>query len=241
MLIVRTALLLVFLVSSMGMGKSVASENDDTQAGSFVLRGEGSVKAAPDILELYAVIEFLASPGQDPWGRFETAVEDLYVRVSGHGVQRSDFAVFYIEAGTREHVAEKENGKVGIFGAVSIKVPVSEENGALVDAIQRGTDVRVEELHYRRSDEKELVEQARRLAIQNALKQAESVTKSSDLVVGRVLRIGPEPVLPEPMVRMPGLSLNVALGGGVDSVPLEAGELEFVERVEVVVELLPAP
>lgn len=215
------------------------SEIATETASVYVVRGEGSVKVVPDVIRLFVTIEFEALSGEDPWGHFKSIVEDVYKLASEHGVKRSDFEVFWIEAESRLNRNKLDGKSFNMFGALTIDTSVSGRNGLLADSIPRMTDAKVESVEYLSRDEQGLRKLARTRAIISALGQANTVANAAGMKVGDVLRIGPEPLVPEPMLKRQGFSTNVNDMMG-RSVPLEPGEIEFKEVVELKLELLPA-
>jgi uncharacterized protein YggE len=104
--------------------------------------------------------------------------------------------------------------------------------------MQRNTNVHIYYFEYSSSRYTELIDLARAAAVADAMEQIASTAAASKIKVGDVLEIGWD-LDPSQGFRSETAEMVITASKTVHRVPLEVGEIDIKEEIEVMVELLP--
>lgn len=191
------------------------------------IEGKGLVSEQPDQFQIEVEIEISSGNSNDGWKMLRSSIEDLYERVRQEGVEREQFSVRLLGL-------EEKQQRFDANAWVTVTVPVGPGNEELLDAIQRGGVARVVDFGYGHSKASALRDQARVMAVDDAMKQLAKLAESSGGKIGKVLSIGD-------LGRQRDSAAYMREPEGTverRAVPLSIGVMRFNEKIRVEAEFI---
>jgi len=200
----------------------------------ITVTGEGSVTAAPDMAIInFGVLKNAPTARQaldDANKALSEAIADLKAKgVEARDLQTSGFSVSpQFDYSGKNGAAPKLTG-YQVSNTLTVRVrDISALGKVLDDAVTNGINSGGS-LSFTNSKLKDLVAEARKAAVGDAITKAKALTEAAGVSTGDILSIAEDAPMPPPvpMVRM-AMAKEAA-----DSVPVEAGESEYHARVTV--------
>ena len=200
----------------------------------ITVTGEGSVTAAPDMAIInFGVLKNAPTARQaldDANKALSEAIADLKAKgVEARDLQTSGFSVSpQFDYSGKNGAAPKLTG-YQVSNMLTVRVrDISALGKVLDDAVTNGINSGGS-LSFTNSKLKDLVAEARKAAVGDAIAKAKALTEAAGVSTGDILSIAEDAPMPPPvpMVRM-AMAKEAA-----DSVPVEAGESEYHARVTV--------
>ncbi|MCD2175920.1 SIMPL domain-containing protein [Rhizobium sp. C4] len=200
----------------------------------ITVTGEGSVSAAPDMAIInFGVLKSAATARQaldDANKALAEAIADLKAKgIEARDLQTSGFSVSpQFDYSAKNGTAPKLTG-YQVSNMLTVRVrDIASLGKVLDDAVTNGINSGGS-LSFGNSKQKDLVADARKAAVADAITKAKALTEAAGVSTGDILNIAEETSMapPVPMVRM------AMAKEATDSVPVEAGESDYHARVTV--------
>ena len=200
----------------------------------ITVTGEGTVSAAPDMAIInFGVLKSAPTARQaldDANKALSEALADLKAKgIEPRDLQTSGFSVSpQFDYSAKNGTAPKLTG-YQVSNMLTVRVrDISALGKVLDDAVTNGINSGGS-LSFGNSKQKDLVAEARKAAVADALVKAKALTEAAGVSTGDILSIAEESQMPPavPMVRM-AMAKEAS-----DSVSVEAGESEYHARVTV--------
>lgn len=205
------------------------------ETGRITVTGEGSVSAAPDMAIInFGVLKTAPTARQaldDANKALSAAIADLKAKgIEARDLQTSGFSVSpQFDYSGKNGTAPKLTG-YQVSNMLTVRVRDMTSLGKVLDdAITSGINSGGS-LSFGNSKRKDLVAEARKAAVADAVTKAKALTEAAGVSTGDVLSIAEDTQMmppPAPMARM------AMTKEATDSVPVEAGESEYHARVTV--------
>ena len=208
---------------------------------SISVSGEGRVSAAPDMGHIQLGVRRQAATAAGAVAAANQAAAAVLAAVMKKGIEERDVQTTRIGLNpVWEHKANQPP-KVTGYEAVNdlaIRVRVLDSMGPLLDALVKEGANTVQGISFAIDDAAEMRSEARLAAIQDARAKAATLAEGAGVVLGPVRMIseggGGRP--PQPMMR----AMNMAMDEFAESsVPIAAGEMEILVRVQAVWDVAP--
>ncbi len=201
----------------------------------ITVTGEGTVSAAPDMAIIHVGVLKTAATARQALDDANKALSDTLTGLKTKGIdardlQTSGFSVTpQFDYSGKNGTAPKLTG-YQVSNMLTIRVrdigglgKVLDE--AVTDGINSGGS-----LSFGNSNEKELVAEARKAAVADAITKAKALTEAAGVSTGDVISISEDPQF---MPQVPMAARMSMAKQSTDSVPVEAGESEYHARVTV--------
>jgi uncharacterized protein YggE len=215
---------------------SHAAEIVETDPAVISVTGEGMVTAAPDMVTVTIGVVTQATEAADALVANNSAMEKLNEVLDGFDIAEKDRRTSNFNVSPRyDHRRDDDRAPEISSYVVSNQLGIRHRDidrlGELLDAVVKAGGNRVEGLMFGNADSEDYVDQARKLAVENALHKARLYAEAAGQRAGRVVSIseagGPHP---RPVAGRMMMSEAAA-------VPVAAGENEYRAVVSVVLEL----
>lgn len=200
----------------------------------ITVTGEGSVSAAPDMAVInFGVLKNAPTARQaldDANKALSEAIADLKAKgIEARDLQTSGFSVSpQFDYSGKNGTAPKLTG-YQVSNMLTVRVRDIRALGKVLDdAVTNGINSGGS-LSFANSKQKDLVAEARKAAVADAIDKAKALTEAAGVSAGDILSIAEDTPMPPavPMVRM-AMAKEAA-----DSVPVEAGESDYHARVTI--------
>ncbi len=227
---------LVFLATFVCLALPVRAEDAHR---TLTVSGRGEVATSPDMAMLSVGVESSDITARGAMEANATVMANLFAAIyseksiEGRDIRTSAFSL----APQRELRRNASNDEPRIIGytagnTVTIRIRDLASIGPLLDAVIRSGANRIHSISFGLQDSSDLLDQARALAVSDALRKASLYAEAAGVKVGRVLSIS-ETGAGMPMLR----GMSVAQTEMAIAVPVEAGELSLTAQVQVVMEI----
>lgn len=226
----------VFLVSWLIFSHQFASANEILPRRTFSLQGEGRVSAQPDMAVVELSIVTQAPQAQAAASTNARAADALMRKMKELGVAPQDLATLNYSI-QPEVVYDSQGAKqprisgYRVENTVQVKVRDLAKISAVLDgAIGAGSN-QIGALRFERSDVVKHMEEARRLAVRDALAKAKLYAAELNEPLGSVVSLqesGGDVPQPKAMA-MESMSMR----GAAVATPVQQGELTWIVRVDV--------
>lgn len=198
------------------------------------LSGTGTVRAAPDMATVNTGVTTQAETAREALDANTEAMAALVAALREAGledrdIQTSDFSVSpqYVYSDQRDengYTLPPEIQGYQVSNAVTIIVRDLEALGAVLDqAVTVGANT-INGISFEVADTAKLEEEARKLAVANAITKAETYAEAAGIELGSIESITEVDM---PMPPMPMYRAEVASFAGDAAVPVEAGEMAY--------------
>lgn len=205
-----------------------------TLAGSLVLSGTGVVRAAPDTATINTGVTSQAETAREALDANTAAMAELVTVLREAGledrdIQTSDFNVSpqYVYSDQRDEFGYSIPPEIRgyqVSNTVTITVRDLDGLGAVLDqAVTVGANT-INGISFSVDDPTALEQQARRLAVADAIAKAETYAEAAGVTLGGIETIseGSQYAPPQPILRAQGMAMAESA-----DVPVQAGELAF--------------
>lgn len=222
----------IFALGVMGMGTAPIAAAAD-EPGRITVTGEGSVTAVPDMAVLsFGVLKAAPTARQaldDANKALAQAIDGFKAKgVEARDIQTSGFSVSpQFDYSGKNGATPKLTG-YQVSNMLTIRIrDISALGKVLDDAISDGINSGGS-LSFGNTKSNELVADARKAAVTDAIAKAKALTEAAGVATGDILSIN-EDTPPPP----PGPVMRMAMAKEADSVPVEAGENDYHARVTI--------
>lgn len=206
--------------------------------------GVGSVNAAPDMATLRIGVVSEAETAGKALSQNTQSVEALFttldrLQIASKDRQTTQFNVSpQYRRDPPQRSPSQQNNEPRIVGyqvtnEVRVRVRQLDGLGELLDAVVTAGANRINGIQFEIEDQDDLLNQARRKAIENARAKAKVLAEAAGANVGRVLSIREHGTSPPPGPR------PMMMAAEARSVPIARGEQELTEQYDVTFELRP--
>ena len=202
--------------------------------------GEGSVTATPDLATVTVGVTTQEREAADALAANNRAMAALTGVLDKFDIAERDRRSSSFSINPRYERRDGGSGALTVIGymvsnQMTIRYRDIDRVGELLDAIVKSGGNNIGSLSFGNTDETDLRDEARQLAVANAMHKASLYAAAAGGKVGRILSIS-EAGAPQPR---PELRPAGAMMMAADSVPIAAGENEFRAVVNVVYEFEP--
>ena len=208
--------------------------------------GEGTAYRAPDLAVTQLTVMRNAATAADALAEANEAIAAVTKAMGELGIEKRDLQTAGFQISPQYQYDNQPNGQqsppkvVGyeVRNSLSVKV---RDLAKLGDVLDRAVQLGVNEggsINFEIDDASAISNEARRLAVADARKRAETLAEASGLKLGRVILIQDGAMRNEPLPPVPMMELKMAAPASASSrVPVETGENAVRADVRVVYEL----
>lgn len=199
-------------------------------SGQLIIEGKAVVSAQPDLFSIDVKVATSSETDGEAWVSLTEKIKMIYDAVNEAGVSRDQFQVGSVR------LVEASSGLAG-SARIVIVVPAGDENDQLLDTIQRLSAVQIQSFRYRSSRAGKLRNEAKALAVGNAVRQLDELARSAGGRRGAIRSInrGPESDVEEIVVTASRARYDRA---PAQRVPVSKGLLRFSEEVWVTADFI---
>ncbi|SOC85070.1 hypothetical protein SAMN05421890_3562 [Ensifer adhaerens] len=202
------------------------------ESGKITVTGEGTVAAAPDMAIINFGVLKTAPTARQALDEANKALAEAISGLKSKGIEARDLQTSGFSVSPQFDYSGKNGAAPKLTGyqvsnMLTVKVRDLAALGktlddAITDGINSGGS-----LSFANSKEKDLVAEARKAAVADAMAKARALTEAAGVSTGEILNIFEDSQVqpPVPMVRMAMAKQST------DSVPVEAGESDYHARV----------
>ena len=212
----------------------------DAQEQGIIVTGEGRIAVAPDMATISLGVRERAETAQDAMAQVSESVAAIIARLDTLGIQPRDRQTsgFYLnpvydnpgpDQTTAPRVAAYEAGN-----SVTVKVRDLTALGGMLDAVISEGANDFNGLSFGLRDDTDLLVEARKLAVADAMLRATQLADAAGLKLGTIVRINESSQSVNPMMMQMSKS-----SASFDSVPVEGGELDVRAQVTIVFAIAP--
>lgn len=195
------------------------------------VRGAGVARRAPDVLRVEVAVQTLGPTVDEAMGEATLAMEAVLAALREAGVGPADLATASLSLWPQHDRHGRVVTGYQAGNAVTATLRDVATAGEVLAAVARagGDATRLSGLRFDVSDDAAMLEEARRAAVADARRRAETYASAAGRALGDVLRIAEA----EHVVPAPRATRMVAAAESAGPVPLEAGEHEVTAEVSV--------
>ena len=234
---VAAAVLTVEIMAGGGaaMAQPAQTPQEKTMERTITVSGTGSVMAEPDVARLTAGLVVEGATAQAALAANTTAMRKVIAEVKARGIEAKDVQTssFHVEP---VYVHPKDGQPPRISGyrvtnQITVTVRALDSVGDVLDRLVTSGANQVHGLVFEVSKADSLKDEARKIAVANALRRAKLLAAAAGAEVGRVLQIAEdaEGGPPQPVFRAKAMSAGAA--------PIERGSQALEARVTATWEL----
>ena len=233
----KRLLILLMAISILSLTSVAMAESDHRY---ITVTGKGEVSAAPDTVWITSGVNTQASTAaqalddnnelmQDMLGVFKDAdIEEKNIQTSGFNVS----PIYDYSTNSRP---PKLTG-YQVNNSITAKLTQLDKLGELLDEIVSAGSNQISGIRFGFDDDEELLDQARKFAMANAMKKAQLYAEEADAKVGDVVSISESSArLPTPVYQRAEMPQAKMMDAG--SVPIMKGEQALSTTITVVYEL----
>ncbi len=200
----------------------------------ITVTGEGMVSAAPDMAIINIGVLKNAATARQALDEANKALSDAISGLKAKGIEARDLQTSGFSVSPQFDYSGKNGTAPKLTGyqvsnMLTVRVrDIAALGDVLNDSVTNGINSGGS-LSFANSKEKDLVAEARKAAVVDAIAKAKALTEAAGVSAGDILSISEDAQMPQPvpMVRM------AMAKQATDSVPVEAGESEYHARVTV--------
>lgn len=228
----HTILAAALLAGMAGAGAAQPVETSAPQQRSIAVRGEGHVRAAPEIARVRLGVSETAETARAALDAMNAAMARVLERLEAAGILPENVQTGQLSLDrdyARMHDGQSEPEGFVATTLVELRVVDLDGLGAVLDAAVGEGANRLEGLEFALADRASAHDEARRAAIADAQARAATYAEAAGVTLGEVLSIsetgadfGPRPAMME---------MRMAADGGV---PIAQGEVEISAGVSMV-------
>lgn len=206
----------------------------DAQLRQITVTGQGAIDAAPDIASITIGVTTEAKTAADALGKNSTATTAVLNRLSAFGIDRRDLQTRNLSLSPRwASRSTTADGPPEISGFVATNtITVNVRNlpnlGEVLDAVVRDGANIFHGLSFGLQEPRPTIDEARKLAVADAIARATLYAQAAGVVLGDVLSIGEDRAAAQPIGGMEVARMASAI------VPVAEGELTIMANVTMV-------
>ena len=212
---------------------AISQAADET--GRITVTGEGSVSAAPDMAIVNFGVLKTAPTARQALDDANKALADTIANLKSKGIEARDLQTSGFSVSPQFDYSGKNGTPPKLTGyqvsnMLTIRVrDISALGKVLDDAVTNGINSGGS-LSFANSKQKELVAEARKAAVADAITRAKALTEAAGVSTGNIRSISDD----SPIARPPAPMARMAMAKeATDSVPVEVGESEYHANVTV--------
>jgi uncharacterized protein YggE len=228
--------LLVLVATSLSIKTPLALADEQPQKRTITIEGKGSVKAAPDMVNVSAGVESQASTAKDALARNTAAMTKVVEALKSEGIAPEDIQTTNFSVNPRYE--DRDDGKpariIGytVSNAVFVTTHDIGKLGAILDQLVSAGSNSIGGISFDLDKPEELQNQARKLAMADAIAKAKLYTEAAGAELGPVMTITEQGGY---IPRSAGAPMMEATAG--KPVPIEPGTEKLDIEVQVTWEL----
>jgi uncharacterized protein len=224
---------LVFSAPNLTHAETIAANPPRT----IEITGEGTVSAAADSAIMSLAVASEAPSAAAASQANAKAATQIMERLKQEGIAKADIQTnnYSLDA---VYSGEKTPRLTGYRASNSLNIRIRslEKTGQVIDTLlAQGGANRIDNLRFEKMDASAQLEESRKLAIRSALAKAKLYAQEAGEELGPILSIR-ENTMPSHQPRMMA-TMDMAARGMMAQTPIEAGDLTWSTRVEIVVSL----
>ena len=229
--------LVIALALSMAACEGGVAAAQDLPDRLITVRGEASVPARPDRVEVVAGVVSRAVSAADALAQNNAATKELFALLNGRGIAGPDLQTVNFSVSPEVDRGERGAAQPRIVGytvtnEVSVTLHDVDKLGDLLDALVGAGANRLRRVRFSIGEVGPLADEARGLAVADARRRALLYAEAAGVRLGRVRSIA------EPVVRGPEPRLLAAEGlRAASQVPIAPGELSVGASVTLTYEI----
>ena len=234
---VALLLLAAVAIAAIGCGDRTTQveSNDDDAADGITVTGEGKATAAPDMAIVSLGVTSRASTVAAARDQAATALEAILPSTKGNGVADQDLQTQNFSIQPEYNYNDGSPTLIGytVTNTVSVKIRAIDDTSKIVDdaVTAGGNDTRIDSISFTIDDPKQLQEQARQQAVEDARNKAETLASAGGVDLGEALSIS------EGVTFQPPIYYNESFRGAPAAAdvatPIETGQLDVIINVTV--------
>lgn len=211
------------------------------ETGRITVTGEGSVSAVPDMAVMSFGVLKSAPSARQAMDAANKALAEAIKGFKDKGIEARDIQTSGFSVSPQFDYSSKNGAPPKLTGyqvsnMLTVRIrDIASLGKILDDAVTDGINSGGS-LTFRNSKAKDLVAEARKAAVADAIAKAKALTEAAGVTTGDVLSIS-EDMAPPP----PGPVMRMAMAKEADSAPVEAGENDYHARVTVTFALRQKP
>ena len=215
------------------------SSSRGEQETTVTVQGIGTAEAEPDLLIVDVGVTIVDRSALSASQEARARMQRIFRALSEMGIPEDQVETtnlsIYTEHQPGRGGPEEPETRYRAQNMVRVRSKDVEEAGPLIDTLVKNGANQLMGVRFAVDDEREYLERARRAAVRDAMRSAESIAEELGMRLGRVLRVSDESGGPP----RPFVEAMAGRGGG-NGTPVAPGAISFTEEVTVVFSLEPA-
>ena len=212
----------------------------------ITVTGHGKISAVPDTAWVTGGVHTQAKTATEALNNNNNLIEAVIkvlknAKISTKNIQTSGFNVYPIYdhskgSGHRKPNSPKITG-YRVSNSVTIKIIDTDKLGKLLDKLVSSGSNQISGIRFGFNDSRELLDEARKLAITDAEKKAKLYAETAGINVGNIISISESgAILPQPVYRYTEMR-QAKIMSDASTVPVVSGEQDISASINVVYEL----
>ncbi|WP_045386914.1 SIMPL domain-containing protein [Falsirhodobacter sp. alg1] len=183
----------------------------------ITVTGEGQVSAAPDMATVSMGVTSTGATAQEAMQANATALQQVMAKLGDAGIAEADIQTRGLQL--NPDWSEGNDRQITGYTAanmVTVKVRALDSVGGVLDAVVADGANTLNGIAFDLSDPKPAVDQARKLAVADAMERARQLTDAAGVSLGRIVSISEGGVSssPQPAYRMAAADARTPISGG---------------------------
>jgi uncharacterized protein YggE len=229
-------LALIVLASSVLPVEPWAANADEAPKRSISLTATGTIKTSPDIVDISTGVTSQAGSAKEALAKNSAAMTEVVAALKAEGIDPKDIQTtnFTVQPLYEERKDGRSPNIVGyqVINSVHLTVRDIAKLGRILDKVVSLGANDVSSIEFRVAEPEALKDEARKLAMRNAIANAKLLAEAAGARLGKVLTISEEQWTPVARYAAPAPMEMAA-----KAVPIEAGTATVEARVNVTFEL----
>jgi uncharacterized protein YggE len=230
---------------------AIAAEEHHMEKPTISVSGTGRISSAPDVAEIQVGVRSQAETAKKALAANNEAMNALFTALKERGVAAKDIETTQVQVSPqysqpaprvqpRRPDAQEENEFIPriigyrVDNTVQITVRQIDKMGAMLDATVEAGANQIHSISFRVDKPEKLMEEARKQAMADAKRKADTLAGEAGVVVGFPIKIEDDAGSPPPAPRFMG---RAAMMAAPAPMPIAGGEQEISVTVHVVYEL----
>ncbi len=236
----KTVALAIALSASAAFAASDAMA-EQPRVATIDINGSGTVTARPDIGHVQSGVVSDADTAAEALAANTASMTNVIKQIKAAGIEAKDIQTSGFSVSPRyERVASKSGGETSqivgyrVQNNVAVTVRDLDKMGALLDVMVKDGANQVNGISFSVKNAEELKDEARTLAMKDAIRKATIYADAAGIKLGRVLSINEINSGPHPKMMMMARMADASMG---EAAPVEAGEASLDIQIQVSFEI----
>jgi uncharacterized protein YggE len=227
--------LLVLLATSLSIETPPALADDQPQKRTITISGKGSVKAAPDMVNVSAGVESQAPTAKDALAKNTAAMTKVVEALKSEGIAPEDIQTTNFSVNPRYEDRDDDRPRriVGysVYNSVYVATHDIGKLGAILDQLVSAGANSIGGISFGIAKREEMENEARKLAMEDAIAKAKLYAEAAGAELGPVMTIS------EQGGYVPSFAAAPPMEAAAKAVPIEPGTEKLDIEVQVTWEL----